>query len=139
MKNNLMEQYKEWRLASEEMLEDGFTGSLDCGEQKVREDFSRFAELSEVISFEKMLELEKSFENELMKLNEKLTQVEVWDGNNLNDWQVYDCPDNNDTVKEYAEWCVGADSDFWPTVNSATDKIRLNGWYIIDGADYYDN
>ena len=63
MKKNLSELYREWRLASEEMLEDGYTGSLDCGEQKVREDFSRFAELETEITFEKMLELEKEYES----------------------------------------------------------------------------
>lgn len=63
MKKNLSETYRNWRLASEEMLEDGYTGSLDCGEQKVREDFSRFAELKTEITFEQMLELEKEYEN----------------------------------------------------------------------------
>ncbi len=63
MKKNLSELYREWRLASEEMLEDGYTGSLDCGEQKVREDFSRFAELETEITFEQMFELEKEYEN----------------------------------------------------------------------------
>ena len=63
MEKNLSELYREWRLASEEMLEDGYTGSLDCGEQKVREDFSNFAELEEEITFEQMFELEKEYEN----------------------------------------------------------------------------
>lgn len=61
MNNNLMKQYREWRKISEEMLEDGMFGSLDCGEEKVREDFSNFAELKEIISFEKMLELEEEY------------------------------------------------------------------------------
>lgn len=54
--------YAEWRKISEEMLEDGFSGSLDCGEQAVREDFSNYANLAEVISFDKMLELEEAYE-----------------------------------------------------------------------------
>ena len=53
--------YAEWRKVSEEMLEDGFKGSVDCGDKAVREDFSNYAELSEIISFEEMLELEKEY------------------------------------------------------------------------------
>ncbi|MNW32210.1 hypothetical protein D3C74_91490 [compost metagenome] len=59
---NLTTKYASWRKISEEMLEDGFTGSVDCGESVVREDFSRFAELNETISFEEMHELEKEYE-----------------------------------------------------------------------------
>ena len=58
---NLTKLYAEWRKVSQEMLDDGFQGSLDCGEQTVREDFSRFAELDYVIGFEKMLELERAY------------------------------------------------------------------------------
>ena len=61
---NLKELYAEWRKASEEMLLDGHGGSIDSGEQAVREDFSNYAELEKVISFDEMLELEKSYENE---------------------------------------------------------------------------
>lgn len=61
MTKDLMEIYREWRKVSEEMLEDGFKGSVDCGEQAVREDFSNYAELDEEISFEEMLELEKEY------------------------------------------------------------------------------
>ena len=53
--------YAEWRKVSEEMLEDGFKGSVDCGDKAVREDFSNYAELQEIISFEEMLELEKEY------------------------------------------------------------------------------
>ena len=63
MKQNLMENYKEWRRISEEMLEDGYTGSIDCGEKSVREDFSEFAKLDKEISFEEMFELEKEYED----------------------------------------------------------------------------
>jgi len=56
--------YKEWRKVSEEMLQDGYAGSLDCGEPKVREDFSTFAELEEEITFEDMFRLEKEYEAE---------------------------------------------------------------------------
>ena len=61
MTKDLMEIYREWRKVSEEMLEDGFKGSVDCGEQAVREDFSNYAELDEEISFEEMFELEKEY------------------------------------------------------------------------------
>ena len=56
------ESYKQWRKDSEQMLKDGFTGSLDCGEYAVREDFSKYTGLSEVINFEDMLQLEKEYE-----------------------------------------------------------------------------
>ena len=57
----LKKVYAEWRKVSEEMLEEGFKGSIDCGDKAVREDFSNYAELNEVISFEDMLELEKEY------------------------------------------------------------------------------
>ena len=57
----LKKVYAEWRKISEEMLEDGFKGSIDCGDKAVREDFSSYAELQEIISFEEMLELEKEY------------------------------------------------------------------------------
>ena len=57
----LKKLYAEWRKVSEEMLEDGFKGTTDCGDKSVREDFSAYAELPETISFEKMLELEKEY------------------------------------------------------------------------------
>lgn len=43
------------------MLEDGFKGSIDCGDKTVREDFSNYAELPETISFEEMEQLEKEY------------------------------------------------------------------------------
>lgn len=57
----LKKVYAEWRKVSEEMLEDGFKGSVDCGDKAVREDFSNYAELQKTISFEEMLELEKEY------------------------------------------------------------------------------
>ena len=69
------------------------------------------------------------------KLNEKLVSVEIWD-DATNSWQSYDCPKGN-TVADYADWCVGAYSDYWATVNGLGYKIRLNGWYIVDGSDYF--
>ena len=57
----LKKAYAEWRKISEEMLEEGFKGSIDCGDKAVREDFSNYAELQEIISFEEMLELEKEY------------------------------------------------------------------------------
>lgn len=73
-----------------------------------------------------------------MKLTDKLTQVEIWNG--TIGWQPYDCPpaENGDTVGSYATWCVDEISDYWATINSSTDKIRLNGWKIIDGSKIFD-
>lgn len=59
---NLLDKYTEWRKISEEMLEDGHAGSVDCGEAVVREDFSAFAGLSDVITYEEMLEIEREYE-----------------------------------------------------------------------------
>ena len=69
-KEYLMEQYKEWRKLIEENNEfqEEHGGSLpiyasvDCGEARVREDFSNYANLDEEITFEEMLELEKEYE-----------------------------------------------------------------------------
>lgn len=61
---NLKKLYADWRAVSEEMLKDGFSGSIDCGESRVREDFSNYAELNNTISFEQMFELEKEYEKE---------------------------------------------------------------------------
>ena len=58
---NLRKVYAEWRKVSKEMLEEGFKGSIDCGDKAVREDFSNYAELNEVISFEEMEKLEKEY------------------------------------------------------------------------------
>lgn len=63
MSEYLKQQYAEWRAVSEQLLEDGFNGSIDCGLQSVREDFSNFAELDSIISFEEMLELEREYDN----------------------------------------------------------------------------
>ena len=57
----LKEKYAEWREVSEKMLKDGWDGSLDCGDAEVREDFSNFADLEYVITFEDMLELEEEY------------------------------------------------------------------------------
>lgn len=61
---NLKGIYTEWRKVSEEMLEEGFKGTIDCGDKAVREDFSNYAELSETISFEEMEALEKEYNKE---------------------------------------------------------------------------
>ena len=63
MKDVLFNYYKEWRKVSKEMLEDGMGGSVDCGEESVRKDFSDYAGLENVISFEEMLELEERYES----------------------------------------------------------------------------
>lgn len=62
MEDVLFKHYCDWREVSEEMLEDGMNGSIDCGEASVREDFSNYAGLEEEITFEKMLELERRYE-----------------------------------------------------------------------------
>lgn len=62
MEDVLFNFYCEWREVSEEMLEDGMNGSIDCGEASVREDFSNYAGLEEEIKFEEMLELERRYE-----------------------------------------------------------------------------
>ena len=67
-------------------------------------------------------------------LKEQLVSVEVWDDNV--GWQAYDCPDDA-TVESYSEWCLGEKSDIWATINNKNDKIRLNGWHVVDGKDYY--
>lgn len=61
---NLKELYKEWRELTEGLMEDFPNTSIDCGESRVREDFSGYAELGRVISFEEMFELEKEYEKE---------------------------------------------------------------------------
>lgn len=53
--------YVGWRLLSEEML-NHMSGSLDCGESKVRQDFSEYAGLKKEISFDEMYELEGLWE-----------------------------------------------------------------------------
>ena len=58
---NLKELYKEWRELTEGLMEDFPKTSVDCGEASVREDFSNYAELKEVISFEEMEQLEKEY------------------------------------------------------------------------------
>ena len=61
---NLKELYKEWRELTEGLMEDFPNTSVDCGESRVREDFSAYAELKEIISFEEMWELEKEYNKE---------------------------------------------------------------------------
>lgn len=62
MKKNLKTLYKKWREISQEMLDDKFRGSLECGESNIREDFSGFEHFSKVITFERMIELERAYE-----------------------------------------------------------------------------
>lgn len=62
MEDVMFNVYKEWRKVSEEMLKDGMGGSIDCGEQAVREDFSNYAKLENEISFDDMLKLEQRYE-----------------------------------------------------------------------------
>lgn len=76
--------------------------------------------------------MEKELKKELKK---ELSRVEIWD-TATNSWQLFDCP-QGETVASYASWCVGGSSDYWATVNSPNDKIRLNGWLVINGSDYF--
>lgn len=67
---SLKKLYAEWRRQADEhnAWEDECGGSnpvywdTDCGEPTVREDFSNWANLEEVISFEDMMELERGYE-----------------------------------------------------------------------------
>ena len=61
---NLKELYKEWRELTKGLMKDFPKTSVDCGEASVREDFSGYAELGRVISFEEMEQLEKEYEKE---------------------------------------------------------------------------
>ncbi len=80
--------------------------------------------------------MEKELKKELIaKLNKELVSVEVWD-EATNDWQAYDCPKGK-TVAEYAVWCIEEHSEYWAAINCPEDKIRLNGWYVIDGAEFF--
>lgn len=70
MKDVLFNAYCVWRKQIEDdnkfAEEHGgsmpISGSVDCGEDYVREDFSRCAGLEKEISFEEMLELERRYE-----------------------------------------------------------------------------
>jgi hypothetical protein len=59
--NSLYDDYIAWRKVSQEMIIDGYKGSTDCGEAIVREDFSKYAELKEVINFDTMKQLEEQY------------------------------------------------------------------------------
>lgn len=52
----LEQKYQEWLEVCDDLEQD-----TDCGIEANREDFSNFAELEEEISFEEMLELERSY------------------------------------------------------------------------------
>lgn len=59
---NLTKLYADWRKAGEEAIEGtGLNFTWDCGEAAAREDFTEYAGLEEVISFEEMLELENNY------------------------------------------------------------------------------
>lgn len=60
--DSLYTSYCEWRKVSQEMLNDGMNGSVDCGEISVREDFSNFISLEKEITFDEMFDLEKRYE-----------------------------------------------------------------------------
>lgn len=59
---DLQEEYNKWRIAGMEASEGtNIPFTWDCGESSAREDFSDFANLDNVISFEDMLNLENNF------------------------------------------------------------------------------
>lgn len=60
----LKKVYAEWRQLMEGFMEDYPKTSVECGEASVREDFSGYAELGRIISFEEMFELEKEYNKE---------------------------------------------------------------------------
>lgn len=70
-REDLYAEYTKWRNQMEEFLSDGTIeqngGTVDCGEKKVREDFTAWANLDEEINFEEMFELEKKYNNEFDK------------------------------------------------------------------------
>lgn len=55
----LVRMYREWKDVSEQMLKDGYAGTINSGEYAAREDFSNYVGLEEVISFKDMLKLEE--------------------------------------------------------------------------------
>ena len=60
--NKLQDLYNVWRKEGIEAAEGtDIPFTWDCGEVTARLDFSNFAELDKVISFEEMLELENNF------------------------------------------------------------------------------
>lgn len=59
--NDLYDAYIAWRKLNEELIIDGHKVSNDCGEEYVRQDFSHYAGLKEVVSFEDMFEMEKQY------------------------------------------------------------------------------
>lgn len=61
---DLIKVYAEWRKTTEEQIADGMPGSTDCGEEKVREDFTAYAELNKEITLDDMLMLEIAYDRE---------------------------------------------------------------------------
>lgn len=68
LETHLLEvQYFHWRKTGEKESEGtDITFNHDCGESAARLDFSDWANLDETISFEKMLKLEKWYEESLI-------------------------------------------------------------------------
>lgn len=70
---DLQKLYEEWREAIDSELEEeikvnGFrAGSNNCGSDYVRAEFSECARLDEIITFEEMLELERSYSKEVFE------------------------------------------------------------------------
>jgi len=66
-------------------------------------------------------------------MNEDLFRVELYDEEH-DIWQPYECPpEGQDTVESYAEWAAeGEDSPYYATLRFPGDKLRLNGWHVIE-------
>jgi hypothetical protein len=58
---DLSTMYIEWLQTSKELNDSGEFHSIDCGEASVRLDFSNFAGLKKIITFDSMHELEKAY------------------------------------------------------------------------------
>lgn len=87
MKKELLVKYGEWRRLTEEGIE-SCSGSIDCGEAIVREDFSDYIKLEKQIDFDEMFALEKEYEYLLKKYKlaiEMLEEMRYYNACNIND------------------------------------------------------
>lgn len=75
MKKSMLKLYGEWRRATEAAIE-SCSGSIDCGEAIVREDFSDYIKLEKQIDFDEMWELEKKYENLLDNYERAIEMLE---------------------------------------------------------------
>ena len=61
--DEVFNSYIDWRNTTVELLEE-YQGSIDCGLNSVREDFSNWLNLDFIIEFQDMIKLERRFENQ---------------------------------------------------------------------------